>query len=111
MTRLEGTRVNYPTNLVAQLEAREISQVGAKLAKERGLQFVEIGRGEHVEGTLVGSTKLASGKFAVIDSGRQLSLVPWNDVLESRMDRFVKGVSMGSGGIDRKLGRNLGIGM
>jgi len=39
------------------------------MAAERGLKLTAAKTGEYVSGTLVGSTQLASGRFAMIDDG------------------------------------------
>jgi Protein of unknown function (DUF3363) len=39
----------------------------------------------------VGSTQLASGRFAMIDDGIGLQLVPWQTVLDKRIGQHVVG--------------------
>jgi len=69
-------------DFIANLERAEVSRVGETMAAERGLTFATAKTGDHVSGTLVGSTKLASGRFAMIDDGIGLQLVPWQPVLD-----------------------------
>jgi hypothetical protein len=64
--------------------------------------------GDRVRGELVGSTRLASGKFAMIDDGLGFSLVPWNDTLGRQLGREISGVGWG---IDWTLGRQRGLGI
>jgi hypothetical protein len=57
----------------------------------------------------VGSTQLASGRFAMIDNGLGFSLVPWRPVLENKIGREVMGMMRGEDiawqfGRTRKLG-------
>ncbi len=81
------------------------------MAKARGLTSTPAETGTYVTGTLVGTTNLASGKFAMIDDGLGFSLVPWQPVLEKQIGRHISGVAMPGGGIDWTFGRNLGLGL
>jgi hypothetical protein len=63
-------------DLVANLERAEVNRVGKAMAVERGLTFTAAKSGEYVSGTLIGSTQLASGRFAMIDDGTGFQLVP-----------------------------------
>jgi Protein of unknown function (DUF3363) len=65
--------------------------------------------GNYVSGTLVGAANLGSGKFAMIDDGLGFSLVPWQPMLEQRLERQVTGVAMPDGGIDWTFGRSRGL--
>lgn len=81
------------------------------MAAERGLTFKEARTGEYVGGKLVGSTRLASGRFAMIDDGLGFSLVPWQPVLDKRLDQHITGVTRDSGGIEWDFGRKRGLGL
>ena len=48
-----------------------------------------------MRGKLLGSTRLASGRFAMIDNGLGFSLVPWRPVLENKIGREVIGMTRG----------------
>jgi hypothetical protein len=63
-----------------------------------------------VRGKLLGSTQLASGRFAMIDDGLGFNLVPWRPVLEKEIGRQVIGVMRG-GDISWQLGRAVGLGI
>ena len=65
------------TNLIAALQQQEVARAGRGLAAERGLAFAPVQEDETVRGKLVGSTQLASGRFAMIDNGLGFSPVPW----------------------------------
>ena len=67
--RLEDGRIRVSKDLIANLERAEVDRVGKAMAAERGLTFTAAKTGEYVSGTLVGSTQLASGRFAMIDDG------------------------------------------
>jgi hypothetical protein len=65
--------------------------------------------GEHVSGRLAGVTSLVSGRFAMIDNGLGLQLVPWLPSLEKHIGRHIGGLVRDDGGIEWTLGRNRGL--
>jgi len=99
-----------PSKLLSRLERAEVSRVGRVMAAKRGLAFNEPKIGELVSGKLVGSTQLASGRFAMIDDGLGFSLVPWQAVLEKRLDQHIAGI-IRAGGIDWDFRRTRGLGV
>ena len=82
---------------LAQLRQREISAAAAQLSGELGLDFVPAEEGERVEGILRRRVDLASGRFALIENGRDFSLVPWRPVLERHMGKEVSGIARHDG--------------
>ena len=98
-------------NTVQRLEAREIERVGRALAAERGRAWQPALPGNLVAGTLVGSTQLASGRFAMLDDGLGFSLVPWRPALEQHVGRLVSGVALPGGDVSWTLGRHRGPGL
>ena len=114
--RLEDGRIRVPKDFIANLERAEIARVGRAMAGERGLTFQQAKAGEYVSGKLVGSTQLASGRFAMIESltgdgGLGFSLVPWQPVLDNHIGQHISGVMRDGGGIEWGLGRKLGLGL
>jgi type IV secretory pathway VirD2 relaxase len=97
-------------DLIGTLARREVERVGRKLAAERGLAFQSIHDGQTVRGKLLGSARLASGRFAMIDDGLGFSLVPWRPVLDKEIGRQIMGVMRG-GDISWQFGRSIGIGI
>jgi len=83
--RREDGRIRVSKDLVSNLERAEVARVGKAMAAERALTFTAAKTGEYVSGTLVGSTQLASGRFAMIDDGIGFQLVPWQPVLDKRI--------------------------
>ena len=69
------------------------------MAVERGLIYAPSGPGEYVSGRLAGVANLASGRFAMIEDGLGLQLIPWQPVLEKRLDQHISGVRRDDGGI------------
>jgi type IV secretory pathway VirD2 relaxase len=102
-------RVRAPRDLMQRLEARDIERAGRALAAERGREWQAAIPGNHVGGTLVGSTQLSSGRFAMIDDGLGFSLVPWRPALEQHVGRVVSGVALPGGNVNWSLGRKRGL--
>jgi type IV secretory pathway VirD2 relaxase len=102
--------------LLSRLERAETTRVGRAMAAERGLVFQETRPGAYVSGKLVGSTQLASGRFAMIESfsgddGLGFSLVPWQSVLDKRIGQHMAGTVRDGGGTEWSLGRKRGLGL
>lgn len=86
------------------LRQRELSAAGAQLSSELGLNFVLTEEGERVEGILRRRVNLASGRFAVLENGRDFTLVPWRPVLERHMGKEVSALAR-HGSISWTIGR------
>jgi hypothetical protein len=56
-----------PRNFIATRQ--EVERVGLEMAKARGMNFHPTKAGWHVGGTLAGSTNLAAGRYAIIETG------------------------------------------
>jgi hypothetical protein len=109
--RLEDGRIRVSKDFIANLERTEMTRVGKAMAAERGLTFTAAKTGEYVSGTLIGSTQLASGRFAMIDNGIGFQLVPWQPVLDKRIGQHITGTVRDSGGIEWSFGRKRGLGL
>jgi hypothetical protein len=107
--RLEDGRIRVSKDFIASLERTEVNHVGKAMAAERGLTFTAAKTGEYVSGMLVGSTQLASSRFAMIDDGIGFQLVPWQPVLDKRIGQHITGTVRAAGGIEWSFGRNLGL--
>ena len=79
------------------------------MAAERGLKFTAAKTGEYVGGTLIGSARFATGRFAMIDGGIGFRLVPWQPVLDKRIGQHITGIMRCAGGIEWSFGRNRGL--
>ena len=104
-----GQRLVLARDLLATLRRREVDQVGRALAAESGLDHrpVEDGR---VSGVYRRSVLLNSGRFAMLDDGLGLSLVPWKPIIEQRLGQSITGVVRG-GSVSWDLSRQRGIGV
>ena len=99
----DGDMVRYRPDLFSQLQRRELLRVAAGIARDTGLGFTEAREG-HFEGVLRRRLDLASGRFALIDNGREFALVPWRPTLERAIGRSIAGRARGDGGIDWTIG-------
>ena len=88
-------RTVFPSGMVTELQRRELATEGSKLAAGRGLSYRSTARGDPVEGIYKRKVDLASGRFAVIENGHELTLVPWRPVIENTIGREVSGVMRG----------------
>lgn len=104
-------RIVFSRNLIATLRQRELEALGARLAAETGQPFNWAGSGEFIAGTYRQRFSIASGRFAMIDSGLSFQLVPWSPSLETQRGRHVSGIARGNGGVDWSFGRKRGLGL
>src|SRR5450756_1936805 len=109
--RLEDGRIGVSKDFIANLERAEVNRVGRAMAAQRAMKFTAAKTGEYVSGTLVGSTQLASGRFAMIDDGIGFQLVPWQPVLDKRIGQHITGIMRSAGGIEWGFGRKRGLGI
>lgn len=103
--------ISIPRHSIAVLERQEVERVGKEMAAERGLTYAPSGPGEYVSGRLAGVATLASGRFAMIEDGLGFQLVPWQPVLEKRLDHYISGVRRDDGGIEWEFSRKRQIGL
>ncbi|NKB53745.1 MAG: DUF3363 domain-containing protein [Rhizobiaceae bacterium] len=78
---------------------------------EPGKAFRQVQKGGKIEGTYSKPVELASGRYALIEKSKELTLVPWRSVLERARGQAVSGIMSGSGGISWDIGRKKGIGI
>lgn len=109
LARERSGRIVYARNLLQILERRELAEVGARIARETGLDYAEIKRGDRLSGTYRRTLTLNSGRFALIERARDFVLVPWRPVLERAKGQSVTGV-VGGEGISWSIGLTRGLG-
>jgi hypothetical protein len=88
-------------DVLALLREREIAQQGARLQQETGLAYVPIFKAQ-VRRYVPQPVDLASGRVAMLDNGRSLTLVPWRPALARRLGHTLTATSPG-GGVQRHL--------
>jgi type IV secretory pathway VirD2 relaxase len=101
---LEGEGYRSRSDLVDQLERRELRAAAAKIGRDSGRAFREHHLGDHVEGICRGPVQVGDRKFALVEHSLEFSLVPWRPVLERQNGREISGVVRG-GGISWTIGR------
>jgi type IV secretory pathway VirD2 relaxase len=102
-----GDEILYCGDMDERLRRTELRSVAARLSKELGLDFSgEPIPGERISGVLRLRVNLNSGSFAVVESAREFTLVPWRPVLERRLGKEISGVMRGSGSISWSFGRD-----
>ena len=102
--------MRYQRNLLKLLRQREVADAGEKLSKAMGLTFSPTQDGDRIDGVYRRPVRLASGKFAVIEKSKELTLVPWRPVLERQRGQTVGGVMRGSTA-SFEFGKKRGIGI
>ena len=110
LARRGGGAVRYRRNLLALLRSRELAAAGERISRETGMAFVETRDSDRIDGVYRHSLRLASGKVAVIEKGREFTLVPWKPVLERRLGQSVAGVMRGAS-VSFDIARKCGIGI
>ena len=81
MTEQDGQFI-VRRNLLQKLQQREIIRVGRRLQEELGLKYQPAIAGKKLNGQVAKSLKLASGRFAIVQKGKEFSLVPWQQALK-----------------------------
>jgi len=101
---------SIPRRTIAALERQEIDRAGKEIAAERGLTYSPSGPGEYVAGRPAGVANFASGRFAVMEDGLGFQLVPWQPVLEKRLEKHISGVRRDDGAVEWSFSRKRQIG-
>lgn len=89
----EAGRIFYRANLLTTLQRRDLARTADQLSDKLGLAYAEAKPGERIEGVYRRSVDLSSGRFAVIERGRDFTLVPWRQVLERHVGKTVSGIA------------------
>jgi hypothetical protein len=91
-------------DMIDTLRRRELQRVAAQISRELGLNFVEAGSGDRIEGTFRRTVQVGTARMALIQKSREFTLVPWRPVLERRIGREVSGIARG-GDVSWSFGR------
>ena len=95
---------------LASLRQRELAAAAARISRELSLPCVGLQEGDQVAGVLAGRIDLASGRFALIESGRDFALVPWRAALARRIGQEINGIAR-EGDVSWALGRGRSVGI
>jgi type IV secretory pathway VirD2 relaxase len=99
LARRDGSRVLFARDLLQTLRTGELDAAAGRLARETGLPAQPLEPEGRVAGVYRRRLDLASGRFAMIDSGLGFTLVPWRPDLEPHLGRQVDGRAQPGGGI------------
>jgi len=107
LARRQAGRIVVVQDLLATLQRREFAEAGASIARETGLEHRLVEEGERVSGGYRRRVDLASGRFAMLEDGRQFVLVPWRPIVERERGRELSAVIRGDE-VSWSLGRSRG---
>lgn len=118
----ERMKRHFQREIVSDRDAKELNNDHLKLlqkegmlhasldiTKETGLTYRAIQPGDRVEGTFKRIHQTEHAKFAVIDRGREFSLVPWKRSLEKLRARPIEITMSRTRDIAWTIGRNRGL--
>ena len=77
---------------LALLRERELAAAAAQISRELSRPYARLEPGDQVGGVLARRIELASGRFALIDSGRDFALLPWRPTLQRRIGQEISGI-------------------
>ena len=103
-----GQRIVFAKGLLDTLRERELAEASEALAARHGGAARSASPGELVAGVYRERVALASGRFAVIDSGMGFQLVPWRQDLERHLGEHVMGKINPRGSVDWSFARTRG---
>ena len=102
-----GQRVILQRDLLVTLRSRDVEAAGKRIALETGLAHRPMVDGERVSGIYRRSVLLTSGRYAMLEEGREFSLVPWKPAIEQRLGQEMNAVAR-SGSVSWVFGRQRG---
>jgi type IV secretory pathway VirD2 relaxase len=111
LARRQAQRIVFARDLLDTLRQRELASAAERLGSVGGPRYRPSAEGQSVAGTYSRRVDLASGRFAMIDDGLGISLVPWRPALERHLGKHVSGVIVPGGSIDWSFGRKRGLGI
>ena len=97
-------------DFIKTLQQRELQRTSATLSKQLNRNFIEPKQGQKIEGIYKHPIQLAMNKYALIERGRDITLVPWRPILERARGKAVSGV-MRSKGVSWEIIQKRGIGL
>lgn len=97
LAQRQRNRILFARDLLATLESRELEHTARRIATETDLPYRRLGDGERVCGIYRRALDLSSGRYALIETARDFTLVPWRPVLERELGREVGGIMRGRG--------------
>ena len=111
LARRQGRQVVFARELLSTLRDRDVSAAAGAIASKTGLEHRPVTEGAPVSGIYRRRVDLASGRYALIEDGKQFVLVPWRSIIERHVGREVSGMVRAGGIIDWTMGRGRGMGI
>lgn len=108
LAQRQGQSLVFARNLLGTLRERELAAAGGELASRLDRSFVQHQAGDTVQGVYRERVALASGRYAAIDNGHNLQLVPWRQDLDRHLGQAVAGTVSARGTIEWGMGRSRG---
>ncbi len=99
-----GATARLRAGALDTLRNREMAAASARIAAELDKPFSVPSTGDRFEGRLSRRVDLLSGSYALVERGRDFTLVPWRPMLEPRLGQNVTGLIL-AGGVDWRFGR------
>lgn len=91
----KGGRMVAQRRLLATLTKRDISVTGSQLAEKLRMRHVNSSELGAANIKTIQSARMASGRFAVMQKGKEFALVPWRQVRRERKGKGL-GIAVGS---------------
>jgi type IV secretory pathway VirD2 relaxase len=111
LAKRQGAQVTFQRNLLTTLQQRELTRVAEGLSAEIKRSNIPSESGGQIQGIYRKRLVLASGRFAMIETGLGFQLVPWSKALETRLGQSVSGISRTGSGIYWTNVRQRGLGV
>ena len=108
--KFKGNEFVPNPDFMKTLQQRELQRTGISLSKQLNRNFVEPKQGQKIEGVYKHPIQLAMNKYALIERGRDITLVPWRPILERARGKVVSCV-MRSNGVSWDVTKKSEIGL
>lgn len=97
-----------PIKALDELREMDLRDAAGKLSETINKPYAALGDSRSVEGVFRDTIDRPSGKFAVIESSKEFTLVPWRPVMERRLGRSISG-RVSAGGISWDVSKQRGL--
>ncbi len=95
MTEQNG-RLVAQRRILAELTRRNVTKVGSDLSKKHNLSHVGQSKLGSYNAKITRTIRMASGRFAMMQKGKQFALVPWRQAIQMRKEQGL-GIEVGRG--------------
>ncbi|OYU70432.1 MAG: type VI secretion protein [Alphaproteobacteria bacterium PA2] len=109
LARRRNGQVIFARDLLATLKDRELASTISRLEQASGLTHQPLTGDDPVAGVYRQRLNLASGRFAMIETGLGFSLVPWRPDMDRHLGREITGVPTPGGGMTWSPGHRRGL--